>query len=92
METMAKVGQITSYDAFYPTYKEWKLICRCYLVNAEFLFILPIRNGNNNEYRNILFCILSFYPTYKEWKQDDGDLCEGVCPHAFYPTYKEWKL
>ena len=48
METMAKVGQITSYDAFYPTYKEWKLICRCYLVNAEFLFILPIRNGNPN--------------------------------------------
>ncbi len=61
-------------------------------VKNKNLFILPMRNGNDEEAATAWAVPITFYPTYEEWKQNkkEGRLKKMV--YAFYPTYEEWKL
>ncbi len=53
---------------FYPTYEEWKLPIWLYTSIRLFLFILPMRNGNQRIRYLQMRLRQTFYPTYEEWK------------------------
>jgi len=48
METWYRTIPYQSQSTFYPTYEEWKLRLSIFKFPNLFLFILPMRNGNEN--------------------------------------------
>jgi len=56
------------------------------------VLILPMRNGNTNQYnQNLLYPIFRSYPTYEEWKPFKKSSISSILVRS-YPTYEEWKL
>ena len=57
----------------YPTFKEWKLICRSCHTFTPFVYILPLRNENSSSSTGLTddSCL---YPTFKEWKRTNIDI------------------
>nr|WP_211292705.1 hypothetical protein [Petrotoga halophila] len=77
--------------SFYPTYKEWKQVIVVYYVDFNWLFILPIRNGNIFETTFQIYSAFLFILPMRNGNLSSNFLAAPNIA-SFYPTYEEWEL
>ena len=90
METNCHCTILIVCCSSYPTYEEWKQCLLVFIVDYNWVLILPMRNGNLLSHSDDGDIDLCSYPTYEEWKpiQPFVGSPSIICS---YPTYEEWK-
>ena len=60
---------IETFNAFYPTYEEWKQRFKIIITHNINPFYPTYEEWKHWSGKNTLPSTLTFYPTYEEWKQ-----------------------
>ena len=68
MKTKSCHGKLKHEWSLYPTFEEWKQKQWMDKYKWSNVYILPLRNENQNKTRLLRSLVPGLYPTFKEWK------------------------